>query len=57
MDVATEIISSSEDASIDIDDIPNISPKLDAIDLSSMDYMSEDDIVKNEGLVFSDLTL
>lgn len=57
MDVATEIITSSEDASIDIDDIPNISPKLDAIDLSSMDYMSEDDIVKNEGLVFSDLTL
>lgn len=57
MDVATEIITSSEDASIDIDDIPNISPNLDAIDLSSMDYMSEDDIVENEGLVFSDLTL
>lgn len=57
MDVATEIITSSEDASIDINDIPNISPNLDAIDLSSMDYMSEDDIVENEGLVFSDLTL
>lgn len=57
MDVATEIITSSEDASIDIDDIPNINPNLDAIDLSSMDYMSEDDIVENEGLVFSDLTL
>lgn len=57
MDVATEIISSSEDASIDINDIPNLNPELDAIDLSSMDYMSEDDIAENEGLVFSDLTL